>query len=297
MQLVKELLSQVNSIEHVISPNMSPVPPPRSPYRVNGGITPIAAENNVQQSIVDLPKRPPALKLTMSNHSPLHLRSAQEPDNMARDFLTSPRRPAYHPSSPTFHSPTTPSSDFSRMTYESENIVSPDPRTSPGKYIHHNRSSSTKDRHYYSEGAASLENNRLPSVDLDADQDSENFSFIDAYVRNLDIPEKPHRKSFSEPNTPMKARTPRYDSLAHNNSNSSSNPLNSVEERMKILNNLANISINVIQPTHRSKISPTFVISVCRQVRSEEDYPLWEVSKQLSDFAHLDLKVSLGGLD
>ncbi|KAI8884527.1 RhoGAP-domain-containing protein [Backusella circina FSU 941] len=298
MQLVKELLSQVNSFEHSISPNMSPVPPPRSPYRVNGAIT---AENNMPQPIVDLPKRPPALKLTMSNHSPLHLRSAQETDNMTREYLTSPRRHAHHPSSPTFHSPaTSPSSGFSRRTYESDNIVSPKTSTSPRKFIHHSSSgssSSIRDKQQtqdYSESVISLDDNRSispPPVDLDTDRDFENFSLIDAYVRNLDISEKSHRKSFSEPNTPMKARIPRYDSLAQNNSNGNVSPLDSAIERMKILNNLANISINVTQPTHKSKMSPTFAITVCRQVRSEDDYPLWEISKQLSDFAHLDLNL------
>ncbi|GAN11594.1 hypothetical protein MAM1_0734c11167 [Mucor ambiguus] len=93
----KELESSIKDSSHSASPSPStepttatstatattsastPAVPPRSPYRINHNYS-----NRPSDTSTDLPKRPPVLKLAMSNHAQFQNRAADQPTSTAK---------------------------------------------------------------------------------------------------------------------------------------------------------------------------------------------------------------------
>lgn len=91
------------------------------------------------------------------------------------------------------------------------------------------------------------------------------------------------KSSKSEPSTPIKPRTPRFESLMMPYQN---------ETNLPVLSNLANIQINVMNSSihidEKGKEVPLFTIGVIQQ---KDSYEIWRIEKTLTDFLNLDAHV------
>lgn len=96
-------------------------------------------------------------------------------------------------------------------------------------------------------------------------------------------------KSKSEPSTPVKPRTPRYDSLMACGAQTSSDR-NMLETT--ILSNLSNISVKIInsslQLDEKGKDVYVYTISIIQKHDSAE---VWRIQKTFQDLLVLDAKV------
>jgi hypothetical protein len=242
----KKELSYRKEAVAMVTASTLPVPPPRSPYRVNQtSVHPLDCSRNNNQAVVDLPKRPPVLKLAVSNHALLQSRSAKDTaDIVSQDYLNSPNKQIpSNPSSP--HSSISSTND--RPSFDSD----------------HSSTSSTK----YSAQAS------IPSPAR-----SETIGHAVDTVTAI--------KSKSEPSTPVKPRTPRYDSLMTQSSSDKS------MLETAILSNLSSISVKVLHSSleidEKGKDTYVYTIGIIQKSDSSE---IWRIQKTLQDLLVLDAKV------
>lgn len=94
------------------------------------------------------------------------------------------------------------------------------------------------------------------------------------------------KASKSEPCTPVKPCTPRFDSLMMPQQNETNNP--------PVLTNLSNIRVKVISSSNyidgKKKEFPLFIIGV---IQKKENYEIWRIEKNLMDILNLDSQVRM----
>jgi hypothetical protein len=235
----------------------TPVPPPRSPYRVNH-------HNQHEKPPVDLPKRPPVLKLAMSNHSSLYSRANNSTTTVVdRDYLISPGNRKNgnlsNPSSPLSTTSAGSSSLENRPSFETYSDNS-------SKYSTPCRSSISPNHQNEQEGYKSAKRGSANQYE----PSGKNY---------LDVME--HNNSKSEPATPV-PRTPRFDSLM-------------THEDSTFLSNLSNIHVSVISSSigndKKGKEAPVFIIGI--QQNDDLKNEIWRIEKSLTDILHLDTNVRI----
>lgn len=250
-----------------IASNATPVPPPRSPYRVNQGTTQNAhdtngnvkfGQNNTAHTLVDVPKRPPFLKLAKSNHSPLYSRAVKDVNTnefLNKDYQITPGKIASNPSSPLSIISTGSSSVGNRPSFESID--------SPGKQMTPTKASASPKISPVSSDRGHHHNNILQRNDKNAHGITSSNP--------------------SEPSTPIIPRTPRFDSLMTRDAHAEVPPTT--------LSNLSNIRVQVISSSvatdEKGKEYSVFVIGILDDL----DHEIWRVQKTLADIFHLDAKV------
>lgn len=248
--------------------NTTPVPPPRSPYRVNQGTTHNAhdtnggvksGQNNTVHALVDIPKRPPFLKLAKSNHSPLYSRAVKDVNTNEfsnKDYQITPGKIASNPSSPLSLTSTGSSSVGNRPSFESID--------SPGKQMTPTKASTSP---------------KISPITNDRSHHRNNISH-DKNVHGVTS------NNLSEPSTPIKPRTPRFDSLMTRNGYTEAPPAT--------LSNLSNIRVRVVSSSvatdEKGKEYSVFVIGILDDL----DHEIWRVQKSLADIFHLDTKLKTG---
>lgn len=261
-----------------------PVPPPRSPFRVNHSssnerVHPLDCSttnnSNQTQNLMDLPKRPPVLKLTVSNHTMLQPRPMNHADLLGRDYLISPgKQTSNHPSNPSSPRSVTSaaSSSNDRPSFDSD----------------YSSTCSTKYTHAFSASIPSPARSETTGHKHMMDYPS---SPIISSKRTSDqhMDTVTGTKSKSEPSTPVKPRTPRYDSLMACGAQTSSDR-NMLETT--ILSNLSNISVKIInsslQLDEKGKDVYVYTISIIQKHDSAE---VWRIQKTFQDLLVLDAKV------
>jgi hypothetical protein len=248
-----------------INTSNTPVPPPRSPYRVNHYNQ--HQQHDKQTPVVDLPKRPPVLKLAVSNHSSLYSRTTAA-GTVDRDYLISPGRVVgSNPSSPLSLTSAGSSSIDNRPSFEVCSDYS-------YKYSTPRRSSSSPTHRTIVAVTTINENQEYPRRNRrdSAHQYESNSN------GHLDIVNNSNSKS--EPSTPV-PRTPRFDSLMPNH-------------EPTVLSNLSNIQVKVVSSSvntdEKGKEYPVFVIGIEQKDGLHNE--IWRIEKSLADMNQLDAKVN-----
>lgn len=239
-----------NSAAAPAATTITPIPPPRSPYRVN--------HHNQQheKGLLEMPKRPPVLKLATSNHSPLYSRGINAVTMVDRDYLISPGQ---------------------RNTGCASNPSSPLSATSAGSSTLDNRPSFELYSDYSSRTSTPRRSSMSPNHQHEEDNGSTKRKSAESNnKKHLDILE--HKAGKSEPATPV-PRTPRFDSLM-------------TRDDTTVLSNLAKIQVNVISSSigtdEKGRDVPVFTIGIQQKDTLNE---IWRIEKSLTDIMHLDTNV------
>ncbi|KAG2203308.1 hypothetical protein INT47_000228 [Mucor saturninus] len=95
------------------------------------------------------------------------------------------------------------------------------------------------------------------------------------------------KSSKSEPSTPIKPRTPRFESLMMSNQQT--------KITTPVLSNFSNIQFNVVNSSihidEKGKEVPLFTIGI---IQLKENYEIWRIEKNLNDFLNLDAHLKEG---
>ncbi|KAI8990035.1 hypothetical protein BDB01DRAFT_490882 [Pilobolus umbonatus] len=277
---IVEILEQESKelVQHKVPDQLTlgPVPPPRSPYRINQGLLPhtnipdtSTPENNrvgqPSQNTSDYHKRPPALHLSISNHS-------NKNKHINQEVLLSPHRTqsAFSPLSPDSFSS---GSDYTVSRSFNEHY------TKTGEDITTlSLSSPTYLPSYHN-------NTQLyPLTPTRTIFDRNEHSQSNPSIINL----KYLKPSLSEPNTPIKGRTPRYDSLTTNSVPNSCHmtSFDTSANRRRLLAEIKDVTVKFIHSVAMNE-DPTIVLSVRRRI-SPQQKELWCIEKRWSELNTLD---------
>ena len=249
------------SESHHATPNASkstPILPPKSPYRQNHELKP---------SKPNAPRRPPFLKLANSNYTSLHsnvldIQKEQLETNTTLSSVYQPLNPASDPSSPSSSasSSSTDNSPLSDHNHLSSSLPKFDSNVHPTELVSPRYSSVPK----------SQVNRQMPKEPVRHSTNSTPYM----------------NKSKSEPSTPVKPRTPRFDSLLSKRFPAPTTADNKTQ--------MADVNVKVmsysLKTCHRGREASVFTIGLFRKEDSAE---IWRVEKSLSDLILLDSTVGL----